>query len=78
MAVEYTNLQEIARKVLNGMGIYAYEDLQLTYVFKVGDEWRVNFSFKEKDSPFKEVGDFAVDAETGEITHAAKGLLWKK
>ncbi len=62
MKVEPHQLIDIAKNVLIQMGIHDYEDVELTWVMKAGNEWRVNFSFKRELSAFKTVAAFAVNA----------------
>lgn len=67
MKVEFHQLLDVAKNVLIQMGVRDYKEVELTYVLKVGNEWRVNFSYFKGNSIYKTVSCFAVDAETGEI-----------
>lgn len=77
MSVEANQLLDIARRVLNTMGVYDYTDLRLTYAQKLLDQWKANFSFMRPDGIIKSVGCFTVDAETEEITGMWLDREWK-
>lgn len=75
MKVEAYQLLDVAKNILIQMGIHDCKDVKLTWILKVDNEWRVNFSYTT--GIYEKVGAFAVDAETGEIRHSALGRVWK-
>ena len=77
MTVERSQLLDIARTVLNELGIRGYTDLHLTYAQKLGKEWRVNFTYTPSFSWGKSTGCFSIDEQTSEITFSAIDRVWK-
>ena len=77
MSIQPTELREIARKVLNLMGVTRYSDLELTYVLKDEDKWNISFSYSPSMSFAKKVGSFKINAESGEIEGMWLDRTWK-
>jgi hypothetical protein len=77
MPVQRTDLLNIANTVLRDLGIHGYTDLYLTYVQKVGKDWRVSFSYTPRGTWIKNVGCFSVDEQTSTITFSAIDRAWK-
>lgn len=77
MSVERSQLLEITKTVLTELGITNATNVELTYVEKMKDEWRVSFNYTPPTSWSKSVGCFSVNVESGEITFSALGKVWK-
>lgn len=66
-----------AKQVLKSLGVTSASNVQLTAVYKVADEWHVNFTFLKSDNIFKTNGCFAVSATSGEINGMWLDRVWK-
>ena len=77
MKVESHDLINIAKNVLIQLGVTDSRDVKLTYAFKDGDIWKVNFSYYKQYDFFQSLSSFAVDAETGEILGIWVDRTWK-
>ena len=77
MSIERSQLLGITEKVLRELGVHSSSSIQLTYVQKVKDEWRVSFNYTPQISWSKDVGCYSIDAESGEITFSVLGKIWK-
>ena len=77
MTVQREDLLEVAEEALADLGIKGYRDLHLTLIQKVGNEWRVNFSYFATMSWSNAVGCFSVNKQTDEITYTALNKVWK-
>ena len=77
MAVARKDLLGIAQQVIKELGLTQTYGVELTYVAKVGREWRANFSFKKSFSDPTQTGCFSVDSLNGEVTFVALRREWQ-
>jgi len=77
MAIERDDLLEVAKEALEGLGIKNYSNIQLTYIQKAGNGWRVSFTYTPFMGWSEKIGCFAVDIDTEEITFTALDRVWK-
>ena len=77
MSIPPEELITITKRVLKLLGVTSYTDLQLTYVLKDEDTWKVSFSYLPFLSIARKVGCFRVDAETREIVGMWLDRTWK-
>ena len=78
MPVERTQLLGIAKDVLLSLGIGDARDLELNYVKKEGNNWKVGFLFSRYiDFGAKRSGIFEVDGGTGDVSLSALDRFWK-
>jgi len=77
MSVQAEELQRIAKKVLDMLGVMDYSKLQLTYALKTEGKWKVSFVYEHYRSSIRKLGSFAADAESGEIEGMWLDRSWK-
>ncbi len=77
MAVEPSELLLFAQTVLQQMGIKNAEVTKITYAFKIGNEWHVNFAYKEQLTWIEQQGSFSLNAQNRKIVGMWADRLWK-
>ena len=82
MKVRIEELKEIARQVLDLLGVRDYFDLQLTYALKIEGKWKVNFQYELHQHVFgssaiRKIASFTIDAESGEIEGMWLDRSWR-
>lgn len=76
MTVQPEELLEIANRVLKLLNVKGYSKLELMYVMKVQDVWRISFTYEPYSSVIKKAGSFKVNAESGEIEGMWLNRVW--
>ena len=77
MSVEVDQLLDIAGQVLGIMGVHDYNELRLTYVNRIDDEWQVNVSFVSGGTFVRRTACFAVNAVSEEIRAMFLDRAWR-
>jgi hypothetical protein len=81
MSIHVEDLNKIAQKVLDTLGVTDYCDLQITYAVKAEAKWKVSFEYEPYHRGFsgvtRKVGSFSVDVKTGEVEGMWLDRSWK-
>jgi hypothetical protein len=82
MTVQAEELNRIAQKVLDILGVIDYSGLQLTYALKTEGKWKVSFAYEPYRHRFssdaiRKIVSFTVDAKNGEIEGMWLDRSWK-
>ena len=77
MTTQASQLLDIAKNVLIKMGVHGFTDVKLTLATKEGNEWLVNFSYKDQVAWYDKYACFAIDVESGEIRAMWLDRVWK-
>ena len=69
--------EEVRKKIEAHMKIaMKVEDFDITFAKLVGDEWRINIEWKQKDKFFTSTVAISLDAKTGELRQFYKDKIW--
>jgi len=82
MSVQAEELNKIAQKVLDILGVIDYSALQLTYAIKTEGKWKVSFAYEPYRRRFSSDGirkivSFVVDAKSEEIEGMWLDRSWR-
>lgn len=77
MTIQPEELKNFAGKALRIMGVTGFTGLELTYVLKDGDTWKVSFSYMPSMSFARKTGCFKIDTENGEFEGMWLDRTWK-